>query len=159
MHNTPFVGTSGSMKQDITSQLKSLEQQIANCMLFQRHNFRRRLQKIKRHQHQPSASEDLTKLTVAVTQSLQLVEQRSLALPQPDYPQDLPVSQKKADILDAIRDHQVVIICGETGSGKTTQLPKMCLELGRGIHGMIGHTQPRRLAASSVAARIAEELK
>lgn len=71
----------------------------------------------------------------------------------------MPVSQKKQDILEAIRDHQVVIVAGETGSGKTTQLPKICMELGRGIKGLIGHTQPRRLAARTVANRIAEELQ
>ena len=73
------------------------------------------------------------------------------------YPQELPVSQRRDDIAAAIREHQVVIIAGETGSGKTTQLPKICLELGRGSKGMIGHTQPRRIAARSVAERIAEE--
>jgi ATP-dependent helicase HrpA len=75
-----------------------------------------------------------------------------------EYPQDLPVSQRKDDIAAAIRDHQVVIVAGETGSGKTTQLPKICLELGRGVAGQIGHTQPRRIAARTVAERIAEEL-
>jgi len=74
------------------------------------------------------------------------------------YPEELPVSQRRADIAAAIRDHQVVIVAGETGSGKTTQLPKICLELGRGIAGQIGHTQPRRIAARTVAERIAEEL-
>jgi ATP-dependent helicase HrpA len=81
------------------------------------------------------------------------------------YPPDLPVSQRRDDIAEAIRDHQVVIVAGETGSGKTTQLPKICLELGRGVRpegaragGLIGHTQPRRIAARSVAERIAEEL-
>ena len=78
------------------------------------------------------------------------------------YPPELPVSQRRDDIAAAIRDHQVVIVAGETGSGKTTQLPKICLELGRGRPGkgggMIGHTQPRRIAARSVAERIAEEL-
>jgi ATP-dependent helicase HrpA len=74
------------------------------------------------------------------------------------YPQELPVSQRKDDIAAAIRDHQVVIVAGETGSGKTTQIPKICLELGRGITGQIGHTQPRRIAARTVAERIAEEL-
>jgi ATP-dependent helicase HrpA len=74
------------------------------------------------------------------------------------YPEELPVSQRRDDIAAAIRDHQVVIVAGETGSGKTTQLPKICLELGRGITGQIGHTQPRRIAARTVAERIAEEL-
>ena len=79
-------------------------------------------------------------------------------LPKPVYPQDLPVVGRREDIARAIREHQVVIVCGETGSGKTTQLPKICLELGRGVTGMIGHTQPRRIAARTVAARIASEL-
>jgi ATP-dependent helicase HrpA len=74
------------------------------------------------------------------------------------YPPELPVSQRKDEIAAAIRDHQVVVVAGETGSGKTTQLPKICLELGRGVNGQIGHTQPRRIAARTVAERIAEEL-
>lgn len=74
------------------------------------------------------------------------------------YPEELPVSERREDIMNAIRDNQVVIIAGETGSGKTTQIPKMCLDLGLGAKGLIGHTQPRRLAARSVAERIAEEL-
>lgn len=80
-------------------------------------------------------------------------------LPALSYPDDLPVSGRRQDIADAIRANQVVIVCGETGSGKTTQLPKICLELGRGQRKIIGHTQPRRLAATSVAKRIAQELK
>ncbi len=79
--------------------------------------------------------------------------------PQITYPEDLPVSARRSEIAQAISRHQVIIVSGETGSGKTTQLPKICLELGRGLKKMIGHTQPRRLAASSVARRIAEELK
>jgi len=74
------------------------------------------------------------------------------------YPPELPVSQRREEIAEAIRDHQVVVVAGETGSGKTTQLPKICLELGRGVAGMIGHTQPRRLAARTVAERVAAEL-
>ncbi len=85
--------------------------------------------------------------------------QRLRNLPQPSYPDDLPVVAMRAEIARAIRDHPVVIICGETGSGKTTQLPKICLELQRGVHGLIGHTQPRRIAARTVATRIAQELK
>ncbi|MCG6934009.1 MAG: ATP-dependent RNA helicase HrpA [Gallionella sp.] len=76
-----------------------------------------------------------------------------------DYPADLPVVQKREDVARAIAGNQVVIVCGETGSGKTTQLPKICLALGRGVRGCIGHTQPRRVAARSVASRIAFELK
>ena len=76
-----------------------------------------------------------------------------------EFPEILPVSQRVEEIKDAIQNHQVVILCGETGSGKTTQLPKICLSLGRGIKGLIGHTQPRRLAARSVSSRIASELK
>jgi len=85
--------------------------------------------------------------------------QRAQALPTAiSYPPELPVAQRRDEIAEAIRDHQVVIVAGETGSGKTTQLPKICLELGRGVDGMIGHTQPRRLAARTVADRIASEL-
>jgi ATP-dependent helicase HrpA len=86
------------------------------------------------------------------------VERRRGLVPAIRYPDELPVSQRRDDIAAAIRDHQVVVVAGETGSGKTTQLPKICLELGRGVHGMIGHTQPRRIAARSVAERIAEEV-
>ncbi|HRP87461.1 MAG TPA: hypothetical protein PLS34_08070, partial [Gammaproteobacteria bacterium] len=74
------------------------------------------------------------------------------------YPPELPVSAERERIAAALRARQVVVVCGATGSGKTTQLPKICLELGRGAAGMIGHTQPRRIAARAVAARIAEEL-
>jgi ATP-dependent helicase HrpA len=83
---------------------------------------------------------------------------RRAAMPPISYPPELPVSQRRDEIARLIRDHQVVIIAGETGSGKTTQIPKICLELGRGVNGQIGHTQPRRLAARTVAERIAEEL-
>ncbi|GAB2751797.1 ATP-dependent RNA helicase HrpA [Nocardioides pakistanensis] len=86
------------------------------------------------------------------------LEARRASVPQIHYPPELPVAERRDDIAAAIRDHQVVIVAGETGSGKTTQLPKICLELGRGVDGLIGHTQPRRIAARSVAERIAEEL-
>ena len=86
-------------------------------------------------------------------------ETRLANLPLPAYPDDLPVVAMREPIARAIHDHQVVIVCGETGSGKTTQLPKICLELKRGVAGLIGHTQPRRIAARTVATRIAQELK
>src|SRR6478736_4118520 len=87
------------------------------------------------------------------------VDRRRAAVPEISYPDQLPVSQRRDEIAAAIREHQVVIVAGETGSGKTTQLPKICLELGRGTEGLVGHTQPRRIAARSVAERIAEELE
>ncbi len=86
------------------------------------------------------------------------VERRRASVPEVSYPPQLPVSARRDDLLAAIRDHQVVVVAGETGSGKTTQLPKLCLELGRGIRGAIAHTQPRRIAARTVAQRIADEL-
>ena len=87
------------------------------------------------------------------------VSARRARLPRPEFADDLPVNARRAEIAALIEKHQVVIVCGETGSGKTTQLPKICLELGRGATGLIGHTQPRRIAARSTAARIAQELQ
>jgi ATP-dependent helicase HrpA len=86
------------------------------------------------------------------------VELRQAAVPEVTYPEALPIAERRDEVLAAIRDNQVVVVAGETGSGKSTQIPKMCLELGRGVRGLIGHTQPRRLAARTVSARIAEEL-
>jgi len=108
----------------------------------------------------PEAREKIAEQLAAEIEKAELrVEQRRNAVPEIRYPEELPVSQKKDDILAAIRDHQVVIVAGETGSGKTTQIPKICLELGRGVKGLIGHTQPRRIAARTVADRVAEELR
>jgi ATP-dependent helicase HrpA len=87
------------------------------------------------------------------------IERRRALAPRPEFPPELPISAKREEIAKAIAAHQVVIVCGETGSGKTTQLPKICLEIGRGIAGLIGHTQPRRIAARATAARVAQELK
>ena len=79
-------------------------------------------------------------------------------MPKATYPEELPISTKRGEIADTIHAHQVVIVCGETRFGKTTQLPKICLDLGCGVQGMIGHTQPRRIAARAVAARVARSL-
>jgi len=87
------------------------------------------------------------------------VAARRARLPRPEFPDELPINQRRDEIAALIEKHQVVIVCGETGSGKTTQIPKICLELGRGTRGLIGHTQPRRIAARATAARIAQELK
>ena len=130
--------------------------QLALCMGKDRFRFTRRYREIQALDGEKLAT-GLSKLVAQINLSQTRVKERRQALPKITYP-DLPVSERQDDIKQAILDHQVVIIAGETGSGKTTQIPKMCLELGRGVTGTIAHTQPRRLAARSVAARIAEEL-
>jgi len=100
----------------------------------------------------------LIELREAIRKSRNLVEQRRAQVPTIRYPPDLPVSERRDEVAALIRDHQVVVLCGETGSGKSTQLPKICLDLGRGIAGRIGHTQPRRIAARSLASRLSQEL-
>lgn len=127
-------------------------------MLRDKQRFSRRLHGVKRVKNTQSQQHLLETLASEIAVADQTVQRRQAACPAITYPENLPVSQKKDDILAAIRDNQVVIVAGETGSGKTTQLPKICMELGRGIKGLIGHTQPRRLAARTVANRIAEEL-
>ncbi|RDI31909.1 ATP-dependent RNA helicase HrpA [Lentzea flaviverrucosa] len=107
----------------------------------------------------PLARKKITEeIAAQIDEAALKVALRRESVPQISYPAELPVSQRKDDIKELIANHQVVIVAGETGSGKTTQLPKICLELGRGITGQIGHTQPRRIAARTVAERVAEEL-
>ncbi len=137
---------------------KALREQIKNCRGSQRFILNRELQKLSRLDTKNKNFEStLQRLQKRISTSIEQRKQRLNNLPKLSYP-DLPVADRREEIIKTIRDNQVTIICGETGSGKTTQLPKMCLELGRGVDGLIGHTQPRRLAARSVAARIAEEL-
>ena len=130
---------------------------IKNCLLKDQFRLRRRLHNCKALADAVKA-EQLQKIASDIERSEKLLAARQQAVPSISYPEQLPVSEKKADIKAAIAANQVVIIAGETGSGKTTQIPKICLELGRGVAGMIGHTQPRRLAARSVCDRIAQEL-
>ena len=101
----------------------------------------------------------LADLQTAALLRLQARQGRHALIAHPAFDDALPIAEKRAEIAKLIQDHQVVIVCGETGSGKTTQLPKICLELGRGVHGMIGCTQPRRIAARTLASRLAHELK
>lgn len=109
-------------------------------------------------QQQPECDQLRAKVENKIEQSLAKIEAKKAAIPPIEFPSSLPVVEKREEIARIIQEHQVVIIAGETGSGKTTQLPKICLSIGRGLRGLIGHTQPRRIAARSVSNRIAEEL-
>ncbi|KJG36393.1 ATP-dependent helicase HrpA [Photobacterium angustum] len=128
-------------------------------MMRDRFRLHKRVQGASRIKNEKSKHAVFDEIALEIAKSMQTVERRRTQRPKIIYPAQLPVSQKKDDIAEAILNNQVVIVAGETGSGKTTQLPKICLEIGRGTHGMIGHTQPRRLAARSVASRIAEEME
>ncbi|WP_260628609.1 ATP-dependent RNA helicase HrpA [Serratia liquefaciens] len=141
------------------SPLAALSAQLGELMLRDQQRLQRRLQGARKIKNPDAQLAVAAELESDITTALQKVQSRAASCPKVTYPENLPVSQKKQDILQAIRDHQVVIVAGETGSGKTTQLPKICLELGRGVKGLIGHTQPRRLAARTVANRIADELE
>jgi ATP-dependent helicase HrpA len=125
-----------------------------------RHRLQQRLRRLQRQvaKQGGDGGRQGEALAAAIAASAQRRQQRHAALPAVHYPAQLPVSERHQDIAAAIQAHQVIIVAGETGSGKTTQLPKICLELGRGVDGFIGHTQPRRIAARTVASRIAEEL-
>ncbi|WP_265695631.1 ATP-dependent RNA helicase HrpA [Photobacterium obscurum] len=138
---------------------KTLKAAIKDCMIRDRFRLHKRVQGAARIKNDTAKHAVFDEIALDIAKSMQTVEMRSTQRPTITYPEQLPVSQKKDDIAEAIKNNQVVIVAGETGSGKTTQLPKICMELGLGTKGMIGHTQPRRLAARSVASRIAEELQ
>jgi ATP-dependent helicase HrpA len=127
----------------------SLRERLPELMLRDRRRFARRLD---------DPRVDLARVATDIARAEERVRSRRTSLSTISYPEHLPVSQVRADIAAAIAGHQVVVLAGETGSGKTTQLPKILLELGRGVTGLIGHTQPRRIAARAVAERVAEEL-
>ncbi len=132
-----------------------LHRRIDQCMQVDRHRLRRRIKPVA---GQSSETDKATALLKDIERSAAQCLARQTNRPAPNYPDDLPVVQQRDAILAALAKHQVIIVCGETGSGKTTQLPKMCLEFGLGAAGYIGHTQPRRIAARSVSSRIASEL-
>ncbi|QLQ99063.1 ATP-dependent RNA helicase HrpA [Providencia alcalifaciens] len=139
--------------------LSALQAEIEQTSLRDQWQLKKRLHGIAKIQDPKSRMAVIDVIKGDVEKAKQKVEKKRLNMPKIVYPENLPVSQKKQAIFDAISQHQVVIIAGETGSGKTTQIPKICLELGRGVKGFIGHTQPRRLAARSVASRLAQELE
>ncbi|MCG5495206.1 ATP-dependent RNA helicase HrpA [Ectothiorhodospira variabilis] len=137
----------------------TLLSRLPHCLAPDRPTLAKDVDRLRRRLNAGKPADRLqTRLEQRIQASTQAREQRLTALPKPDFPEDLPVSAHRDEIAKLITQHQVVVICGETGSGKTTQLPKICLSLGRGVDGLIGHTQPRRIAARSVANRIAEEL-
>ncbi|WP_275440788.1 ATP-dependent RNA helicase HrpA [Vibrio sp. Of7-15] len=147
------------MDQSNQNTVPTLKAALKDCMIRDRFRFSKRIHgaaKIKKEQSKHAVFDEIA---LDMAKSMQVAQNRLTDRPKITYPESLPVSQKKDEIAEAIANNQVVILAGETGSGKTTQLPKICLELGRGQFGMIGHTQPRRLAARSVASRIAEELQ
>ncbi|GAA0350121.1 ATP-dependent RNA helicase HrpA [Streptomyces blastmyceticus] len=145
--------------QPASATFADLGARLSELMLRDAQRLGRRLEGARRIRKPEARTAVLAEIAAEADTAEQRVAQRRAAVPTVTYPDQLPVSQKKDDILAAIRDHQVVIVAGETGSGKTTQIPKICLELGRGVRGLIGHTQPRRIAARTVAERVAEELR
>ncbi|MFI8241178.1 ATP-dependent RNA helicase HrpA [Streptomyces sp. NPDC085866] len=139
--------------------LGTLAPRLTELSLREAHRLGRRLEGARKIRKPEARAAVLAEIEAEVAKAEARMDERRSRVPAVTYPEQLPVSQKKDQIAEAIRDHQVVIVAGETGSGKTTQIPKICMELGRGVRGMIGHTQPRRIAARTVAERVAEELR
>ncbi len=139
--------------------LLSLRQSLENVMVRDHFGLQRKLKQAEDNfQQGKPVDKAIERLNQAMTASAALVRAREQSRPTVAFPENLPISERRTEIAELIDKHQVVVLAGETGSGKTTQLPKICLELGRGVRGLIGHTQPRRIAARTVASRIAEEL-
>ncbi|MEV6836709.1 ATP-dependent RNA helicase HrpA [Streptomyces sp. NPDC051133] len=138
--------------------LGTLAPRLTELSLRDAHRLGRRLEGARKIRKPEARAAVLAEIEAEVGKAEARMAERRVRVPAVTYPEQLPVSQKKDEIAAAIRDHQVVIVAGETGSGKTTQIPKICMELGRGVRGMIGHTQPRRIAARTVAERVADEL-
>src|SRR5690606_14562167 len=154
----PSSRSSASRGPSQRSPFADLHARIGALILREQRWLRRRIDGARKVRDAAARKAIAEQIAADIEAAERRIAARRSAVPAVTYPEQLPVSQKRDEILAAIRDHQVVVIAGETGSGKTTQIPKMCLELGRGVAGMIGHTQPRRIAARSVAARLADEL-
>ncbi|WP_136430045.1 ATP-dependent RNA helicase HrpA [Haemophilus influenzae] len=149
-----------SVKHTLTPLQQSLFSQLNDIMRVDQRRLSARIHGIGKIKSQEAQQAVAAEIQQQIEQARLRVEQRKSAVQNPIvFPESVPVSQRKVEIQKLLSEHQVIVVAGETGSGKTTQLPKMCLELGFGNLGMIGHTQPRRIAARSVAARIAEELE
>jgi ATP-dependent helicase HrpA len=138
---------------------RQIESEIAEAMLADRFRLRNRLKSIQRAEEEGRPfDQTLERLLEELQRSIELRKSRSQRIPNLTFDAALPISARRDEIAELIGRHQVVVVSGETGSGKSTQLPKVCLSIGRGVEGMIGHTQPRRIAARSVSARVAEEI-
>ena len=149
-----------TVKHELTPLQQSLFSQLIDIMLVDKRRLSARIHGIGKIKNQEAQQAVAAEIEQQIEQARLRVESRKSAVKNPIvFPESLPVSQRKAEIEKLLSEHQVIVVAGETGSGKTTQLPKMCLELGLGHLGTIGHTQPRRIAARSVADRIAEELQ
>ena len=149
-----------SVKRELNPIQQSLFSKLKDIMLVDQRRLSARIHGIGKIKSQEAQQAVAAEIQLQIEQAQLRVENRKSAVKNPIvFSESLPVSQRKAEIQKLLSEHQVIVVAGETGSGKTTQLPKMCLELGFGNLGMIGHTQPRRIAARSVAARIAEELE
>ena len=139
---------------DATPAIDTLLKNLDQALFADRHRLRRQLHELRKKPDEAKLAQWLERFQASVAK----VEARRQSVPRIRYDDSLPIAAKRDEIKAALEKHQVLVIAGETGSGKTTQLPKICLEIGRGVHGLIGHTQPRRLAARSVATRVAEEI-
>jgi len=148
------------MTRRMTTSLSELRKLVEQAMSPARYRFRQRLESLART---PSSARDwqrkTERLSVEINESVQRRLNRERSLPRPMFCEDTPITARGDEIAQAIIQHQVVVVCGETGCGKSTQLPQICLQANRGVDGLIGHTQPRRIAARSIASRIAEQLQ
>ncbi len=140
--------------------LQNLARQLEQAMQVDRHRLQRTLRGLEQAARDGRVDEQrLARLTEELQRSIELRQRRAASRPTCNFNLDLPILARRDEIAAAIREHAVVVVCGDTGSGKSTQLPKICLEMGRGISALIGHTQPRRVAARTIAARLSDELK
>ena len=136
---------------------RALFDRLENVTVFDAARLRKRIQRA-RSSKGAIRSKELAKVAGAIGHAEAALSARSAKVPVVTIPSELPIADRSDDIASLIRDHQVLVVAGETGSGKSTQLPKICLAIGRGVRGLIAHTQPRRLAARTIAERVAEEL-